>query len=389
MGRLKQPYIIKKKDGSKNYYYKTASMNYFKSTGLKTKREAEEYVQTVLAEESKHNVKGITNKTFGEYTKDYFVEGKCPRTNRLRSEKGDRGPSERYVKECRRLLQKKIRPTFFSNLKMKDIRRRDVLDLRDKLLEDNTPGVVNDCIAVLSLIFNEGIYREELDYNPISGINKLNENPKPKVPFTLKELKALFPIDDEKEILRIWKTFGDFILEFIEFNTGMRNSEVRCLKWKNVDLDNQIIYVREAFKDMNNKIVGPPKNGKERRTGMSDALKRMLELYKEKYTNFTAPNDFVCCYRKSGKAFLKKHSRDSHNEGLERAGVEHKGHHAYRHTFNSLLKNKVSDWDIQTTTGWSDSEIQRRYTHTEDSSLKNVREGVDGIWAEVSNLKNS
>ena len=161
----------------------------------------------------------------------------------------------------------------------------------------------------------------------------------------------MFPIDDEKEILRIWKTFGDFILEFIEFNTGMRNSEVRCLKWKNVDLDNQIIYVREAFKDMNNKIVGPPKNGKERRTGMSDVLKRMLELYKEKYTDHTDPNDFVCCYRKSGKAFLKKHSRDSHNEGLERAGVEHKGHHAYRHTFNSLLKNKVSDWDIQTTTG--------------------------------------
>ena len=267
---------------------------------------------------------------------------------------------------------------------MKNIKRKDVLDFRDYLRQTNTPGVVNDCMEVLRLIFNEGIFREELEYNPLSGVSRLDVKPKPKTPYTPDELRKMFPIDNEDEIIRIWKTFGDFIVEYLEFNTGMRNSEVRCLKWKNVDLDNQIIYVRESFKDEYNKIIGPPKNGKERMTGMSDNLKRMLVLYKDKYTTFTNPDDYVCCLKKSGKPLPKKHTSLRHKQGLEKAGVSYRGQHVYRHTFNSLLKGKVKDWDIQTTTGWSDGDIQKRYTHTESNSVKQITKGINSLWKEIN-----
>ena len=100
MGRIKEQYLLRKKDKkSKYYYYKLPDMEYFKSTHKKTKTEALEFVEQLLNEQSDHTSSRSSNMTFGEYSKDYFIEGKCPRTTRLRSEKGDRGPSKRYVDE--------------------------------------------------------------------------------------------------------------------------------------------------------------------------------------------------------------------------------------------------------------------------------------------------
>lgn len=383
-GRKPEPYLLKKKDGGKYYYYKLPGMKSFVSTHLTNERDSREFVIEKIKEIDRENGKINPNEmTFGKYSKDYFIWEKCPHFTRISSYRTkDQPVSKRYCSECRRLLTTKIQPTFFWNLKIVDIKRYDVLNLQKELQKTNTNGVVNDCLTTINLIFNEGMYREELTYNPAAGIRKLPENTKDKIPYTKEDYEKMFPIDNEEELIRIWKTFTDFMVEYIECNTGMRNGEVRCLKWKNVDLNNRTIKIEETFKDDYNKEVGLPKNGTKRLMGICDNLYKMFVLYKEKYTNYTDPEDYVCCLQKSGIPLMKKHTRIRHREGLKKVGVEYRGQHIYRHTFNSFLMNDpdLEKIYLRIAAGWKDERVQKGYTHIEEEAAKSISEGQNRFW---------
>ena len=71
--------------------------------------------------------------------------------------------------------------------KIKDIKRKDIILLIEDLKKKNSNGVVNDCITILRLIFNDCIYREDIENNPMSCIKKLVEKKSEKVPFTMED----------------------------------------------------------------------------------------------------------------------------------------------------------------------------------------------------------
>ena len=198
----------------------------------------------------------------------------------------------------------------------------------------------------------------------------------------------MYPIEDEAEIIRLWGSFSKFIFGFIECNTGMRNGEVRALKWKDIDFDNNIINIRQAFKDSSTKIIGTPKNRKTRITGMCDVLKKMLIKYRNNYATHTAPNDFVCCWE-DGRPYRYETTRDTHEMVLKKLGIDHRGQHILRHTFNSKLRGKgyASDLAIRTTTGWGDEEIQGNYTHIEEEASKDIKKGQDKVWKDIQKVK--
>ena len=186
MGRMTKPYCLKKKGDY--WYYKLPSMTTYKSTFLTSKTKSEKYVLDLLEELNKKNgVVGETEKTFGEYTKDYFIWGKCPYFKR-RIEYEGRNLTQRYCEECFKTLDKKIRPiSWFMKKKIKDIKRKDIILLIEDLKKKNSNGVVNDCITILRLIFNDCIYREDIENNPMSCIKKLVEKKSEKVPFTMED----------------------------------------------------------------------------------------------------------------------------------------------------------------------------------------------------------
>ena len=99
-------------------------MKNYKSTFLTSKTKSEKYVLDLLEELNKKNgVVGETEKTFGEYTKDYFIWGKCPYFKR-RIEYEGRNLTQRYCDECYRILDTKIRGvSWFCKKKMSEIRK--------------------------------------------------------------------------------------------------------------------------------------------------------------------------------------------------------------------------------------------------------------------------
>ena len=155
-------------------------MKTFRTTGLKSEDKAQKFVIALLEQKNKEN--GIfteTTKNFGQYTKDYFVWGKCPYFTR--KNRAGKNLTQRYCHECFKTLDKKIRPvSWFMRKKMTEIRRRDIIQLTDELCQSYSNGVVNDVITVLRLIFNDAVFHEDIDRNPMSGITKLYEEKKKK-----------------------------------------------------------------------------------------------------------------------------------------------------------------------------------------------------------------
>ena len=379
MSKSKQEVTYKKR--GKYYYYKTKTMTNFKTTEKTTKSEAEAFVLSLLSDQSKPNnhLTDFSTLTFKKYAKDFFDYKKCPRLNRLRAEGKER--VKRSCDNARANLVNYVFKTQFATMKMKDIRKADVLLLRQDLLKKTTPRRVNDIIGTVKTVFNEAVYNEHLFYNPVSNISKLKEEHKTVKPFTFEELTKMFDIDDEEKMIAIWGTYADFVFSFIECNTGMRNGEVRALKWKCVDFENNVIYVDSAFKDQESKIIGPPKNGKSRIAPLCSQLKTVLIIYKEKYAFHSDPEDFVCCHKNRTPFNYKRNIRHQ-KSALENASVEYRGTHTFRHSFSTNLSSErlASSEDLRTTSGWADERIKERYTHIELSAAQHVSQAQEQFW---------
>lgn len=162
------------------------------------------------------------------------------------------------------------------------IKRGDCIDFRARLINklnvtiddrDDPAGkrTVNVVMTVVSTIFSEGMDRQELDYNTAARL-KIKYNQRQHGVFTTKELKDLFPVDVEK--LGPWGDLKKKTAFLVAGTCGPRRNEVRALRWENVDLENRIIRVYEAFKGL--RRPGLPKWDKKRESSLPGITARHL-----------------------------------------------------------------------------------------------------------------
>lgn len=136
----------------------------------------------------------------------------------------------KHCKNRKLLLEKHIFPEPLSDKKLADINRGNVLDFRDRLLEKKiSENVINKIIGVLKTVFNEAIFREQLNKNPTFLIGNLKYEEKEIGIFTIEELKKIFSIDS----LGPWESEFDYTCFFLTNNTGMRRGTGLTLKFRN------------------------------------------------------------------------------------------------------------------------------------------------------------
>jgi len=117
---------------------------------------------------------------------------------------------------------KYIEPVIGS-MKAKDIRRKHIIDLHDKL-SDSAPVQANRVVALLSTMFNIGIDRELVEVNPCFRIKKTKEISRERV-IEDTELVLLW---GEWDKVRMGKLF------MIKLLTAQRDIEVRSMKWTDI-----------------------------------------------------------------------------------------------------------------------------------------------------------
>jgi len=150
-----------------------------------------------------------------------FVDLHCRRANRPRTIEG-----------TQQLLDLHVLPRWRRRL-IKEITRRDVLDLLDGLVAGGRPVAANRALTAIRKLFNWAIERDIIATSPCAGV-------KPPTPEQARDR-----VLGDDELGNVWRAadqlggaFGALVKLLIL--TGQRRDEVARMTWREVDLDNRL-----------------------------------------------------------------------------------------------------------------------------------------------------
>ena len=372
MSRHRFPYTLIKPENSRYFYFKLGTWKSYKSTGTSVIKEAEEIARDAYVK----SLMTAVGPTLRNYAEPYFVWERCPHVQRLLAE--GKSITRNHVKNNRSLLIHHIFPDPISQIRLTELKRADVLDFRTRLVaKKGYTRTVQRAMSALKVILKEAFFREDIERDPAAGVGTTKYEAKDVGVFTEDELRKLFP----PQIPGPWASllaYGVFLTAAV---TGMRRGEILALQWQQFLFGRSSIVVEKAWKDRNE--LGKPKWNKTRVTPLPDSLITALMLVRGMRGDVYA-DDLVFSYldrRRLGGTWWQKNFR----RGLDHAGIDYeKRHltaHSFRHTLNSLLRERGYDAaKIRASMGWSSRDVQDGYTHWNDSSFIEHREIVDRVF---------
>lgn len=141
-------------------------------------------------------------------------------------------PRKRTWKKDDLILKKDILPQW-GKRKAKDITRRDVVLMLDRILKREAPIQANRTLAAIRKMFNFGISRDIVDINPCTAIKSPSpENQRDRV-LSEAEIKSFWEKLDGTDMHK--NTRNAYKLMLL---TGQRIGEVLSSRWQDMDLDN-------------------------------------------------------------------------------------------------------------------------------------------------------
>ncbi|NLB79982.1 MAG: site-specific integrase [Clostridiaceae bacterium] len=372
MGRIRKE-IRYQQRYKKIWYYKIKDKRW-KSSGSTLKRVAVEKANKALLEPETPK---ISEMTFKEYAKDFFIPGKCPRERRLEIE-GTK-PTDRHLIIQRMNLTTHVLSSPLANKKMGSIKRADILNLRDSLFEKELmPSTVNKIISAVKTIFSEAEYREDLLYNPSKGVKNVKGEKSTVDIFTDDEIRTLFKIENYEHI---WGDFMTYTCFLLALNTGMRRGEVLALRWEHVNFDEKYVAIKEAWKSTT--TIGKPKSNEPRDTPLTNTMIEILKKYK-KQRFMVKDSDLVFAYcdgSRLGETWWKKNFDSALRIGNISTENRKLTPHSLRHTLNTKLRSKNENPDkIRAALGWSSEAIQDRYTHCRPDHFRELGEAMEKAY---------
>ena len=237
---------------------------------------------------------------------------------------------------------------YFGTMRMKDIEKRDVVQLINDQLPDYKPGSINRVIILLRYMFNlaikweiEGVFR-----NPTAGIPLLKEN---------NQVERFLSAEEAKALLIAIKASKNPMLQHIVsmlILTGARKREVLDAKWEDFDME------RTSWRIPNTKA------GKARIVPLSDTATALLtKLRKKKRSPYAFANPTTLKPYKS--IYYSWHT------ARKEAGLDDVRIHDLRHSFASFLVNAGrSLYEVQTLLGHTQIKTTQRYAHLSTTSLR-------------------
>lgn len=237
---------------------------------------------------------------------------------------------------------------YFGTMRMKDIEKRDVVQLINDQLPTYKPGSINRVIILLRYMFNlaikwevEGVFR-----NPTAGIPLLKENNQVERFLSTEEAKALLIAIKPSKNPMLQHIVSMLIL------TGARKREVLDAKWADFDME------RTSWRIPNTKA------GKARIVPLSDTATSLLtKLKKKKRSPYAFANPITLKPYKS--IYYSWHT------ARKKAGLDDVRIHDLRHSFASFLVNAGrSLYEVQTLLGHTQIKTTQRYAHLSTTSLR-------------------
>ena len=208
----------------------------------------------------------------------------------------------------------------FDNVHIAAIETKDVSDfLRNLALQGYSQKTVNNHKLVLNLIFKFAILKGIIKYNPCENAKIKQGLPKAK--------RSSASLNDE-EIIKNNKDL--WLVPYIALNTGLRKGELIGLKWKDIDFENNLIYVERSTYFKGNQTIE-----KSTKTEAGERIIPLIKPLKEELLKLPdrKRNHYVCT--NSAKTLNSYHYEKLMKEYKEKTGMSCTLHQL-RHSFTSI-----------------------------------------------------
>lgn len=181
--------------------------------------------------------------------------------------------SLKTVEDYSRIVETRLKPalgeTPLAKLKLVDVEK-----MARKLVEAGKPNEANRAVARLRMALAYAVEHDWIASN-------VAERYKP-VPVSEKN-HSIWQPDQVRTFLNVTEGRREHAMYTVFLTTGMRSGEVRGLRWKDVDLENGVIHVRqqwlEAAKAAESRFA-PPKRGSARSIHIQGDLVTLLRNHK-------------------------------------------------------------------------------------------------------------
>jgi integrase len=396
-----EPY--RRQDKGKIFYFTFVDENgkrRVKSTGTSTKKDAREFIRDFIDRQESG-----TARRFRDYAAPFFIAGKCPREARLRPERRNYGTT--HMQQSRDWLERYVlTDPVFPELPLNDIRRRDVLDLRSRLVvrlgdKLNSAG---KALAAATTILSEAEYREDIATNPGRGISKPQYDGRQRGSFTASEVRLILAnladlcATDKASVPERGRRPQMEAFFAVLFLAGLRLGEARALRWDDLDLEAGRFSVVRAVKDRAD-TIGRPKWEKVREglvlPGLlSDRLRRwrdalsQMTSYDSLGLVFPAADGSPVSTTVVRKAWYRLITHAEAHPAVKLAGGDRwLTPHSCRHSLNThLLAARVPPLDVQQFLGWQSeagkalTRVQAGYTDLRLLDTASVASAIDVMY---------
>jgi integrase len=264
------------------------------------------------------------------------------------------------------------------------LHRISPLDIENfKKLRSETPtqhgkvrsrACLNRELELLRAILNKAKEWGYIDQNPFSRFQKSIMEP---------EDNGRVRYLEQDEIRALLNVAPPYLRNIVKaaLLTGLRKGDLLGLKWEDVDLEKGILCFSEQKKR-------GKKGVKVLNSDMIDLLMSIRKGKSEYIFNGPIPQEkgeknYVALPDPDGRPL--KDCQRSFRTALRKAGIENFRFHDLRHSSASLLAQKgVSLQVIQKHLGHSNVSMTMRYSHLNDSALKEGIEKLNGLFGEAS-----
>lgn len=278
---------------------------------------------------------------------------------------------------------------YFGDYKLQDLKQKPINKYFKKKDEDGlSKNTIRKHYDLLKDILKNAVNEEIILKNPLDKIEPLKIDKKEMNFYTIEQLNKLFEVikDDRMEI--VVKLAGLL---------GLRREEIAGLKWKNIDLENNLITIAEARVQAGKKIKdkGTKNTSSYRTLHMPDDIKDILlkiqrkqkdqkNILKNSYNN----KGYVMAWE-NGEPYRPNYLSDLFKKTVTDNNLPPIRLHDLRHTFASVANELgVGLYDISKALGHSQigttSEI---YTHMFDKTHKKTISKVADAFKETEKNK--
>jgi integrase/recombinase XerD len=249
---------------------------------------------------------------------------------------------------------------------LNEITNKDIEYFKSCRLKEVRQSTCNIDLSTLKSTFNIGIKFGWCIYNPVKGISKLRIDQKEKLCLSDEEISKILDISKVSPVMHNIILFGLY--------TGCRINELLNLQWKNIDLKEGVINIRnkENFKTKTGKIRQIPISKM-----LNDVINKMI-IGNGNVINLYNMEDYIFANR-NNKVYSRGTITHSFKQYIRKAGLPEKFHfHCLRHTFiTNCIKKGININYVQSLAGHSNLKTTLGYTHIDIEDLKRAIRAIN------------